>query len=52
MTLSSLDDIYLPTKLTKTIKVIKVAEEVELVPGGANIPVTLYNREEYIRLTK
>lgn len=37
---------------SKVIKALKVGEIKELLPGGANIPVTLQNVEEYIKLTK
>ena len=33
-------------------KVLKVGEEIELKPGGASVPVTLDNLEEYISLVK
>jgi hypothetical protein len=37
---------------SKVIKVLKVGESIELVEGGANIPVTTANVGEFIRLTK
>ncbi len=36
----------------KMIKVLKIGETFELVPGGSNIPVTIENRQEFISLTK
>jgi len=32
--------------------VTKIGETIELVPGGAEQPVTLNNLDEYIKLTK
>ena len=34
------------------IKVLKIGESIELIPGGAEIPVTMDNREQFITLTK
>ena len=36
----------------KKVKLLKVGEEIELVPGGSNIPVTKDNLEDFITLTK
>ena len=34
------------------IKVIKIGEDIELLPGGQKIVVNKTNVEEYIKLTK
>lgn len=34
------------------IKVLKIGESIELLPRGAEIPVTMENREQFITLTK
>ncbi len=35
---------------TVDVEKFGAVQEVELKPGGANIPVTRYNREEFVRL--